>query len=376
MKEIRNKNEFATFFLRNTSGKPEVVLIMPITRSEKVSKSKWAAVVSFVENSEIETLVIIDKTSDGSATRYFMENFNSPCQNLYVLPRSIGESHYESLGSIQLRENMWVMQLHDDDEWEGHVKLPKTIDPVAAYYSKFYIKNKSEKFIEEKDFSTPGRINFVLIPAHIWNKFALLVQDQKYHVAGSLDSTLSLMVRLTCKLLPIPDFAYYYDNHNWAGRVASRRSLLKLTKKDGWGVWATTDIALLSRLLDNLSCLSYVQEFAEAEAANLAFMNLMQQFDPRLRRKILIGIEILALKALTSIRVILPLGFKGIELQENLELKLSRALFIRDSWSIEDLPAVINLVRKLENRKQFPILQERFHFWHIALQTLTHEIGA
>jgi len=349
---------------------------MPITRSEGLSKSKWEAAVSFVENSEIESLIIIDKTNDSSATEYFMENFNLPNRNLYILSRSISESHYESLGSIQLDENIWVMQLHDDDEWEGYVTLPKLIDPAAAYYSRFYIKNQTKEFVEVKDFSYPARINFVLIPAHIWNQFALIIQDQKFHVAGSMDSTLNLMVQLTCKLLPIPDFAYYYDNHNWAGRVASRRSLLKLTEKDGWGIWATIDIALLSRLLDNLSCLSYVAEFAEAEAMNVAFKSLMQQFKPRFRRETLTRLEILILKAMISIRVPSLIKFKGIDLYENIELKLSRAKFIRDSWSTKQLTDVIDLIRQLENIENFAKLQGRFHFWHVTLLILNNKIGA
>ncbi len=347
---------------------------MPITRSGSSSKSKWGATVSFVENSEIEFLVIVDKTNDGSATEYFMENFNFPNRNLYILPRSIRESHYESLGSIQLDENVWVMQLHDDDDWEGFVTLPNVVDPFAAYYSRFCIKNQTDEFMEEKDFSYPARINFTLIPSHIWNKFSLIIQDQKFHVAGSMDSTLNLMVQLTCKLLPISDFAYFYDNHNWAGRLASRRSLLKLTEKDGWGIWATVDIALLSRLIDNLSCLDYVAEFTEVEAMNVAYESLMQQFKPRLRRRILNGLEILFLKSMSIVGLPSLLKFRGIDLNRNTRLQLARAMFIRNSWSTKQLTDVIDLIRQLENMENLGKLQDRFHFWHLSALSLNDKI--
>ena len=344
---------------------------MPITRSEVWSKTKWEAAVNFVANSEIETLIVVDKTKDASATEYFMESFNLPNRNLFILPRSISESHYESLGSIQLDENIWIMQLHDDDDWQGHVRLPEKIDPSAAYYSRFYIKNRTKEFMEENDFTYPARVNFVLTPAHIWNKFALIIQNQKYHVAGSMDSTLNLMVQLTCNLIPIPDCAYFYDNHNWASRIASRRSLLALTEKDGWSTWASIDIALLSRHLDNLSCLSYVAEFAEAEAINAAFESLMQRFKPRLRRETIIRLEILILKAMVNVRITSFLKDNAMTLNENLALKLSRASFIRNSWSIKQLTDVIELVRQLEKIENLTKLQNRFHFWHVALLNLS-----
>lgn len=376
MKEIWSKKESETFFVRNALGNPKIVLIMPITRNDESSKSKWASAISFVENSEIEFLIVIDKTIDSSATEYFMDNFNLPNRDLYILSRTIDESHYESLGSIQLEDNLWVMQLHDDDGWEGHVVLPEFIISTGAYYSQFYMKSQSKEFLEEKDFSVSARINFVLVPAPIWNQFTRLIQDQKFHVAGSLDSTLNQMVQLTCKLLPIPDFTYYYDNHNWAGRGASRRSLIKLTENDGWGTWATTDIALLGRLFDNLSCLSYIKEFADLEAINKAFAKLMQQFKPRFRRRALIRLEIFILQAMKIIVEPVPSVIKGIHLEENLESKLSRAKFIRDSWLTKHLTDVIELVKILKSRKQFKKLQDRFYFWHVTLLELTDTFGA
>lgn len=370
MKKVMRKKEFSTVFLKNSTNQPKFVLIMPITRSEGFSKTKWEAAIRFMNKSEIETLVVVDKTKDSSAAKYFMENFNLPDRNLYILPRNITESHYESLGSIKLDEKMWVMQLHDDDEWEGYVKLPMTIDSKAAYYSKFYVKSQNRKCMEEKDFTYPARSNFTLIPAHIWNKFSCMIQDQKFHVAGSMDSTLNLMVQLTCKLMPIPDFVYFYDNHNWASRIASRHSLLQLTEKDGWGIWASIDIAILSRNLDNLACLSYVAEFAKDDDMSAAFRNLMQQFKPRVRRKTIIWFEIFILNAIIVARVRLLSQNKSITSNMNLVLKLSKANFIRDSWSIKSLTDVIELIKDLEKMENLSKLHGRFRCWHVAISNL------
>ncbi len=376
MKEIRSKNESETLLVQNTSGSSKIVLIMPITRNNEKSNSRWASVISLMNNSEIEFLIIIDKTIDGSATNYFMHNFVMPNRILYVLPRSINESHYESLGSIQLEDNLWVMQLHDDDRWEGRVALPNLIDRNGAYYSQFYVKSQSRRYLEEENFLRPARINFVLVPSRIWNQFALFVQNQKFHVAGSLDSTLNQMVQLTCNFSPLPDFAYYYDNHNWSGRAASKRSLKRLTVGDGWGSWATTDIALLGRLLDNLSSLIYVDGFAKPDNTREIYIKLMSQFKPRLRRRALIRFEILALQALSVMSQYLPDSFRGIYLVDNLESRLSRSKFIRDSWSIKQLADIIELIPILQREKQFGKLQNRFHFWNTNILRLQDMFGA
>ncbi len=374
MKLIKNKDEFPTLLIRNSSGQPKIALIMPITRSGSSSESKWRAALSFVESSKIEFLVIIDKTNDGSATNFFMEHFTLSDRTLYIVPRSITESHYESLGSIQLEENIWTMQLHDDDDWEGSVALPNPIDPCTAYYSRFFIKNQSNNFIEEDDFLYPARINFVLIPFHIWNKFAQMIQDQKFHVAGSMDSTLNTMVQVTCKFVAISDFLYFYDNHNWANRAAARRSLLKLTEIDGWGIWATVDIALFSRLLDNLSSLNYVTEFAEADSIDQAFQSLMQRFKPRLRRRMIIRLEILFLR-LKSMALLPSLeSFIGADLVKNTKSKLSTALFIRNSWDTQQLTEVVDLIKQLEQIDSLEKLHKRFYFWRITLLNLRDKI--
>ena len=238
LKTIHKKTEGENFLLENTSKEPAIVLIFPITRDEESSLAKWESAISLVNDSKIDSFVVIDKTRKGTATKYFMENFNLEDKDLFILPRKIEESHYESLGAIEVGDNFWVMQLHDDDDWSGSVALPEVINPNAAYYSKFFIKNHLKKNSEEIDFLTPGRINFILVPSHIWNQFALFIQNQNYHVAGSLDATLNQMVQLCCEFLPIPNFSYYYNNHNWESRKSSKNSLNKLAKYDGWEAWA------------------------------------------------------------------------------------------------------------------------------------------
>ena len=297
MKTIYVKGKDEKFFVQNISGNPAIVLIFPITRDGPGSLSKWESAMSFFNKSKIDTFIVIDKTNKGAATEYFIENFTYEDKNLYVLPRSINESHYETLGQITLDDNFWIMQLHDDDSWNGFITLPEVINLEASYFSNFFIVGKSKEIVEELGFTTPGRVNFTLVPSQTLNLFSKFIEDQNYHVAGSLDSTLNQMVQMSCKLLPISDFSYYYDNHNWETRKSSKRSLTKLAANDGWNNWVSIDIALFGRLLDNLASLYYVKDLVTQLKIKIVYRALMGQFKPRLRRRILLNFEIFVLRS-------------------------------------------------------------------------------
>ena len=117
--------------------------------------------------------------------------------NLYILKRTLNESHYDSLGGIFLPNNLWVIQFHDDDEWEGKIDNPINLSSREVILFGCYVTGKFGAPEEAKELSIPARILFSLIPAVLWNKFSQLILDQKRHTAGSLDSTLSLMAPLS-----------------------------------------------------------------------------------------------------------------------------------------------------------------------------------
>jgi hypothetical protein len=117
-----------------------------------------------------------------------------------------------------------------------------------------------------------------------------------------------------------------------------------------------------------------VAEFTEVEAMNVAYESLMQQFKPRLRRRILNGLEILFLKSMSIVGLPSLLKFRGIDLNRNTRLQLARAMFIRNSWSTKQLTDVIDLIRQLENMENLGKLQDRFHFWHLSALSLNDKI--
>jgi len=375
MKSVFEKNKNIPFFVKNILDKPEIVLIFPVTRNEEKSPERWQAAIDFVQESQINYLILVDKTSGHIAGEYFLENFNSLTKNLYILPRGISESHYETLGEIQLDDNLWVMQLHDDDEWTGHLDLPNKVNQDTAYYSKFVMKGGSGELTEEVGFSTPARINFTLIPSKIWNQFSLMIKDQGFHVAASLDGTLNQMVGLTCAFSPLEHFTYFYDNHNWEGRMAPKRSLNKLARHAGWEEWTSVEIALFNRLLDNLSSLAYVRKFAKQEDLKLKYLDLMGEFHPSIKRRIYATAELLSLRVLSILNLAFSSKNRHFQWGREIDSRLSRAIFFQGTRSVESLSDVVDLIRELENKKGFQTLERRFSFWSSTLSSLRLDIG-
>ena len=134
MKKIYDKRKDQTIFLENSTGTPEIVLIFPITRDFESSSEKWRLVLEFIEDSEISALVVIDKTEQASARDYFMNHFKIKDKRLFVLPRSIEDTLFDTVGEINLDKNMWIIQLHDDDHWNGKITLPKSPTPETVYF--------------------------------------------------------------------------------------------------------------------------------------------------------------------------------------------------------------------------------------------------
>ena len=329
--------------------------------------------MTLVDESAVTHLVVIDKTKGSTATDYFMENFHSAGKNLIVLPRSISESHYQTLGEIQLDKNLWVMQLHDDDDWVGKLGLPNEVDEKTIYFPKFFIKNRAGDTTEQIDSSVPAKINFCLVPSVLWNRFTLMVRDQNFHVAGSLDSTLNQMANLSSNFVPAFNFTYYYDNHNWEGGRISNIRLTQLANDDGWGSWSSVEIALFNRLVDNLASLNYVRDLSPSTALDQTYTRLMAQFLPSFKRRLFVN-TVLPIIRIADALLRVPGASKMVtKWRDNLQSIVERIGFMRKSWAVKNLKDVDRLVVELMSSGKFPILESRFVFWRTNITRLVGE---
>lgn len=374
MKKICDKLKDQTIFLENCTGKPEIVLIFPITRDVEKSSDKWMTVLAFFASSEISTLLVIDKTEQRSATDFFMNHFEIENKRLFVLPRSIKDTLFDTVGEIVLDKNMWIIQLHDDDYWSGEITLPDSVKASTVYFSDFYLYSDTKGSIQIGDFSMPNRIVFSLVPAMLWNRFALLVQDQKYHVAGSFDFTLNKMAQLACKFDYQPGFKYYWKDDNWDTSKNAIAHLTRLAESDGWKEWSSPEIANFNRLIDSLTSLKYVKNLLNPAEIDKEIRHLIKELSPSYRKRLKYGLYIPVIYAIVEVQKLIFRNEREIDPRSlRLHKQLSLYRLIVKTWHMQSIENIIDLIIYIESQDSFKKLHFRFQYWKKTLAELNEE---
>lgn len=364
------KDKSVPYFIHNSSGQPEIVMIFPITRDVSASPEKWRQVLDFLAKSQIQTLLVIDKTDDNSAKDYFFNHFQFKDKQLLVFPRSLGDTLFDTLGEIVLDKNMWVIQLHDDDDWSGTVKLPANPDLQTVYHGDFFLRSESKGLIKFLDFSMPNRIVFSLVPTALWNQFTSLIQAQNYHVPGSFDFTFTHMARLACKFEYRPGFSYEWKDDNWSSRKKSKNQLIGLAERDGWECWASPEIANFNRSVDSLVALSFLGDSLDANSWKSEIVCSLRTFQPSNRKRImyLSWTALLASQSLFKKPIFAILNKKIENGSRDEQLELHR--FIIKTWKIHTISELIQVISELASMNKFGELRNRFVFWRSALNRI------
>ena len=375
MEKIYPRREAQPLLIQNLTRNPEIVLVFPITRDVEESPAQWRAVLELVDRSDIRTLLVIDKTERGSATEYFMKYFALEDRNLIILPRSMKDTLFDSVGELVLDRNMWIIQVHDDDDWRGKITLPKKIADESVYSFDFYLQSTTKNTVRIQDYSMPNRIVFSLVPTKIWNKFSKLVRDENYHVAGSFDFTLNRMAQLACQFEHHSGFEYFWKDDNWDTSKNAIAHLTRLAESDGWKEWSSPEIANFNRSIDCLASLSYLRDTLSPIALQSEISQLIQGFRPSTKKKLKFRVfnpfhwtEILFRKMLFS--------REGSNSQRLLDLQRQRNLhkFIEKTWHIKTIDDLIDLIIYIESLKSFEKLNNRFKFWKLTLLELKEGI--
>ena len=371
MKTVYHERQVLPLFIPNFSGKPEIVLVFPITRDIAKYPEQWGAVLEVVDRSEITTLLVIDKTQQKSATQYFMNQFEFDDKRLIVLPRSIEDTLFDSVGEIVLDQGMWITQVHDDDSWAGSITLPKAVDPETVYSFDFYLHSANKELVQIKNYSMPNRIVFSLIPSGLWNRFSKLVRDENYHVAGSFDFTLNRMAHLACKFEVRSGFEYYWRDDNWDTKKSAIAHLTKLAERDGWKEWSSPEIANLNRLIDSLSSLNYLKDLCNEKVIEGEVSNLLKDFLPSNKRKLKYGFLNPILRAEIAIRRFwLPKGRTPDRRSLRLQRQLNVYELIAKTWQVSSIDNLIELITYFELLGNLEKLENRFKFWKSSLSEL------
>lgn len=229
-----------------------MVVLFPMTRSKDNNHHLWEALINTVNKSQVSHLVLIDKTLNFEGAEFFIKRKAEILPRLVIYKRPRREPTHDSQSLITLGENMWILQLHDDDYWEGEIAIPEPLNSNLIYRTNFSIGTKKEYEMINDNSHPTCRTIFSLLPSSVWNTFVQMIREQGGHVAGSIDSSLNIALRHFSTAF-INDFHYFYDNRHWSNRKLSKANLLRLTALDGWGRHATIEVSLVARILDGIS---------------------------------------------------------------------------------------------------------------------------
>jgi hypothetical protein len=208
---------------------------------------------------------------------------------------------------------------------------------------------------------------FSLLPSIVWNRFANLISDQGGHVAGSIDSSLNIVVSLIEPKHKITEFHYLYDNRHWDSRKLSKQHLIRLTKEDGWGDFATIEMSLVSRVIDGIAGLIYFSDLYSDKDFRVQIKRWISATKPHLLRIYLKKFEIIFfVLGKNLLKVGAPRRL------DNLQRSYSNAILYRRilvcAWEAEKIEDYCEVIEVLLGLQFLPLLQSRFYFWQRELK--------
>ena len=347
-----------------------IVVLLPVTRITEVNQKNWERALKIAEKSEICALVVLDKTPNAEATEYFSNINDSPNFDIYILRRSPEEQTYDSMALVSIQSGLWIMALHDDDQWDGVLAIPNSADGLQLFTTNFEYREMGKKRKFNWEDSPPVRINFTLLPSEIWNRFTQYVSAQGGRVGGSSDATLNLVSRLACEQFTITTFNYIYDNKHWENRKTASRILRKLSIHDGWKNLAGVDIQLMNRTFDNFSAIYYFKDLYQGLHLEGIEEELIETL--ALSRKRIIFLYTRRFIMARTIRTLIISRKLSPIIIFNTWIDQAEGVFKADNLVIEfsrmsTSAQIVTRIRQLRASKEFPKLENRFMFWEIYL---------
>lgn len=245
-------------FISNNDGERKNVIMFPVTRTEASSRKKWKEVLDLMYLDENLIIVIIDKTPESKIARYCQSSYGNFMGRLYVMPRPLDESVFDSQKYVTLDKNLWITQIHDDDDWAGSPTIPRDAQDHEVFT--FNIGKVSNSTFDEQILYgqlKTQEIIFGAIPSKIWNSFTAYLEAQGPSAADSLDSSLYLLCDFFGSIKRRDGFSYSWNADNWTDRAFAIENLQKSTLKMGWEKYSGVNASLCHRALDQISSLSF-----------------------------------------------------------------------------------------------------------------------
>lgn len=344
-----------------------MVVLFPMTREKDANVSRWEKLVSTVNESAITALVLIDKTPFHQATDYFAQRENEILADLVILQRPRSEATHDSQSLITLENGLWIIQMHDDDEWDGRLEIPiGTNENTVVRTSFVLVSNGANTNVTDPNWPDCRSI-FSLLPSNVWNRFAGLISEQGGHVAGSIDSSLNIAVRLIEPKLMITGFKYFYNNRHWDSRKLSKQHLVRLTKEDGWGDFATIEMSLVSRAIDGIASLIFFSDLYPDAEFRMQIKTWISTTKPHILRTYSKKIEIFFLVLCNTF---LKMGGHRnlVDLQKSCINAILYRRILVSAWDAQKIADYLEIVEILLGLQSLPLLRSRFDFWQRELK--------
>ena len=367
MIQIFEEDDNSGVIVENQFMGKNVAILFPMTREKEVNLFRWEKLISTVNLSNVAALVLIDKTPFHQATDYFAQREKEILANLIIFQRPRNEPTHDSQSLIKLENGLWIIQIHDDDDWEGYLEIPPGTNENSIVRTDFSLVSSGKK-TKVTDLNWPDcRSIFSLLPSIVWNRFANLISDQGGHVAGSIDSSLNIAVSLIEPKYKITEFKYFYDNRHWDSRKLSKQHLIRLTKEDGWGDFATIEMSLVSRAIDGIASLIFFSDLYSDKDFRVQIKKWISATKPHILRTYLKKFEIiLFVLGKNFLKVGPPRKLANLQRSYSNSI-LYRRILVR-AWEAEKIEDYCEIIEVLLGLQSLPLLQSRFYFWQRELK--------
>lgn len=339
----------------------------------KTNLHRWEKLISTVNCSSVGTLVLIDKTPLHQATDFFSKKEKGISANLIILKRPRYEPTHDSQSLITLEDGLWIIQMHDDDEWEGSLEIPIESNDNAIVRTNFFLVNSGSN-TEIADLNWPDcRSIFSLLPSRVWNRFSRLISEQGGHVAGSIDSSLNIAVNLIEPKLLSTRFRYFYDNRHWVSRYRSKKHLIRLTEEDGWEDFATIEMSLVSRTIDGIASLIFFRDLYPDVDLRMQIAKWISVTKPHGLRTYWKKTELIILVLCSKLFEMLNNLVLGDMQQPFRNAVLYRRILVT-AWEGKEAKDYLEIVEILLKLDSLPLLKSRFDFWQRELRKYIFDI--
>lgn len=227
-----------------------LLFFMPTRRETPTS---WAKLWQTHCQSKSSTLLILDKTREGSATEFFSSAVERDISqgDVILLRRPYEEDPFQSVADVSIAPSLFVMQCHDDDDWTGFPVLPSNFQE----YLSFEVPCRRDSPTAEANLDGHLSRFFGAIRGDIWSRFIRHCGVNPRGTDPTVDQTLAFLLAAMGQSGRVAGYTYTYNNDNWATWADVEENNLRAMRRLGWQTADVVPAVHWCHLLDDLEAL-------------------------------------------------------------------------------------------------------------------------